>query len=204
MRCFMNSYENLSYSEIEEMTLDELNQYIASYGKILQRRLNRVYAAKESREKNAAIKFILPTVKNIVTNTNLSGAPTAESEIKVFRTKKEAVARLKNLVENLRAARSTVSGQRDIFRRQRKATRQYIKEVYEGRNETPPKLTKAELDELADVFNDTGHGRWGDGYTSGEIIDAFNVVRSWENSHGNLIDEVQNLLDFRNTLKEED
>ena len=200
----MKSYENLSYSEIEEMTLDELNQYIASYGKILQRRLNRVYAAKESREKNAAIKFILPTVKNIVTNTNLSGAPTAESEIKVFRTKKEAVARLKNLVENLRAARSTVSGQRDIFRRQRKATRQYIKEVYEGRNETPPKLTKAELDELADVFNDTGHGRWGDGYTSGEIIDAFNVVRSWENSHGNLIDEVQNLLDFRNTLKEED
>lgn len=200
----MKSYENLSYSEIEEMTLDELNQYIASYGKILQRRLNRVYVAKESREKKAAIKFILPTVKNIVTHTNLSGAPTAESEIKVFRTKKEAVARLKNLVENLRSVRSTVSGQRDIFRRQRKATRQYIKEVYTARKETPPKLTKAELDELADVFNDTGHGRWGDGYTSGEIIDAFNEVKSWKNSQGDLIDEVQNLLDFRSTLKEED
>lgn len=99
----MKSYQNLSYSEIEAMTLDELNQYIDAYGKILLRRLKRVYAAKESREKKAAIKFILPTAKNIVTNTNLSGAPTAESEIKVFRTKKEAVARLKNLNENLRA-----------------------------------------------------------------------------------------------------
>lgn len=200
----MKSYENLSYSEIEEMTLDELNQYIAVYGKILQRRLKRVYAAKESREKKAAIKFILPTVKNIVTNTNLSGAPTPESEIKVFRTKKEAVARLKNLVENLRAVRSTVSGQRNIFRQQRKATRQYIKEVYTARKETPPKLTKAELDELADVFNETGHGRWGDGYTSGEIIDAFYEVKSLENNPGDLIEEVRNLLDFRDTLKEED
>lgn len=107
-------------------------------------------------------------------------------------------------MENLRSVRSTVSGQRDIFRRQRKATRQYIKEVYTSRKQTPPKLTKAELDELADVFNDTGHGRGGDGYTSGEIIDAFNEVKSWENSQGDLIDEVQNLLDFRSTLKEED
>ena len=193
----MKSYQNLSYSEIEAMTLDELNQYIDAYGKILLRRLKRVYAAKESREKKAAIKFILPTVKNIVTNTNLSGAPTAESEIKVFRTKKEAVARLKNLNENLRAMRSTVSGQRDVFRRQRKKTREYISDVYKARKETPPKLMKAELDELADVFNDTGHGRWGDGYTSGEIIDAFYEVKSWESREGDLIDEVQNLLDSR-------
>lgn len=200
----MKNYENLSYAEIEAMTLDELNQYIDAYGKILLRRLKRVYAAKESREKKAAINFILPTAKNIVTNTNLSGAPTAESEIKVFRTKKEAVARLKNLTENLRAMRSTVSGQRDVFRRQRKKTREYISDVYKAQKKTPPKLTKAELDELADVFNDTGHGRWGDGYTSGEIIDAFYEVKSWESREGDLIDEIQNLLDFRRAFKEED
>lgn len=200
----MKNYENLGYSEIEEMTLDELNQYIASYGKILLRRLKRVYAAKESREKKAAAKFILSTAKNIVTNTNLSGAPTDESEIKVFRTKKEAVARLKNLTENLRAMRSTISGQRDIFRRQRKKTREYIADVYKARKEIPPKLTKAELDELADIFNDTGHGRSGDGYTSGEIIDAFYEVKSWETREGDLIEEVQNLLDFRSAFKEED
>lgn len=198
----MKNYENLGYSEIEEMALDELNQYIASYGKILLRRLNRVYAAKESREKKAAINFILPTVKNIITKTTLSGAPTAESEIRVFRTKKEAVARLKNLTENLRATRSTVSGQRTAFRRQRKATREYMIDIYKTRGEAPPKLTKAELDELADVFNDTGHGRWGDGYTSGEIIDAFYEVKSWKNRQGDLIEEIQNLLDFRAEFKE--
>lgn len=200
----MKNYENLGYSEIEAMTLDELNQYIDAYGKILLRRLKRVYAAKESREKKAAINFIMPTAKNIVTNTNLSGAPTAESEIKVFRTKKEAVARLKNLTENLRAMRSTVSGQRDVFRRQRKKTREYILDVYKAQKKIPPKLTKAELDELADVFNDTGHGRWGDGYTSGEIIEAFYEVKSWETREGDLIDEVQNLLDFRHEFKEND
>lgn len=192
----MKNYENLGYSEIEEMTLDELNQYIASYGKILLRRLKRVYAAKESREKKAAINFILPTAKNILTNTNLSGAPTAESEIKVFRTKKEAVARLKNLTENLRAVRSTVSGQRAVLRRQRKKTREFIKEIYEGTGEIPPVLSKAELDELADVFNELGHGR--DEYTSAEIIDAFYEVKSWKELNEPFIDAVKHLLEFRN------
>ena len=191
----MKNYENLGYSEIEEMTLDELNQYIASYGKILLRRLKRVYAAKESREKKAAISFILPTAKNILTNTNLSGAPTAESEIKVFRTKKEAVARLKNLTENLRAVRSTVTGQRAVFRRQRKKTREFIKEIYEGTSETPPVLSKAELDELSDVFNALGHGR--DEYTSAEIIDAFYEVKSWKELNEPFIDAVRHLLEFR-------
>lgn len=191
----MKNYENLGYSEIEAMTLDELNQYIASYGKILLRRLTRVYAAKESREKKAAINFILPTAKNIVTNTNLSGAPTAESEIKVFRTKKEAVARLKNLTENLRAMRSTVTGQRAVFRRQRKKTREFIKEIYEGTSETLPVLSKAELDELSDIFNELGHGR--DEYTSAEIIDAFYEVKSWKELNEPFIDAVRHLLGFR-------
>lgn len=199
----MKNYENLSYAEIEAMTLDELNQYIASYGKILLRRLKRVYAAKESREKKAAINFILPTAKNIATNTNLSGAPTDASEIKVFRTKKEAVARLKNLTENLRAMRSTVSGQREVFRKQRKKTRQYIADVYKSREEIPPKLTKAEFDELADIFNEIGHGRGGDGYTSGEIIDVFYEVKDWKNREGNLTEIVKDLLDFRSAFKEE-
>ena len=50
----MISYKEITNAQIDKMNLDELKQYIESYGTILLRRIERIKAATESRERDEA------------------------------------------------------------------------------------------------------------------------------------------------------
>ena len=186
----MKSYKELSYKEIDEMTLAELNEYINVYGKLLRQRLQRVERAKSSREKTAAINFITPTIKNVSLKVDLSGKPLPDSEIIEFKNKREARARLINLTESLRATRSTITGQKKISRKQRVETRKFI--AAQLSPEVAKSLSTAELDLLGDVLNELGHGRAE--YTSGEIIEAFEVARSLQTDKDQMTQIVKDIL----------
>lgn len=186
----MKSYKELSYKEIEEMSLEELNEYIKVYGNLLMRRYKRVEQAKKSREKTKALDFILPTIKNISSKKYLSGAPKPDTEILEFKTKREAVARLKNIVENLRAGQSTITGQKQIQRRYRKKTREFIAQYVDKK--TAANLSVAKLNFLSDIFDEFGHGR--EEYTSGEIIDAYIEAIDKKTDIDQMADAIKDIL----------
>ena len=52
----MIKYTDITFEEIDRMTLAELNKYIAEYGKVLIQRTQRIYASRESTERTRALK----------------------------------------------------------------------------------------------------------------------------------------------------
>lgn len=187
----MKDYKEITSRDIEKMSLSELNETIAEYAKKLKYRLGRLEQARTSKEKEAAIRFITNTAKNIFRDADLSGLPLPDSPVKEFRDEKEAIARLKNLTSNLRSPQSTIRGQIASFRSRRVATKKYIEKT-QGSG-TAKKLTKADLDLLGDVFNSLGHGR--EEYTSGETIDAFTYANSLGYGAENMTEIVRAILE---------
>lgn len=187
----MKDYREITSRDIEKMSLSELNDTIAAYAKKLNYRLGRLEQARTSKEKDAAVRFITNTAKNIFRETDLSGLPLPDSPVKEFRYEKEARARLKNLISNLRSPQSTIRGQTASFRSRRVATKKYIEKT-QGSG-TAKKLTKADLDLLGDVFNALGHGR--EEYTSGETIDAFTYANSLGYGAENMTETVRAILE---------
>ena len=170
------SYKEITQEQIEKMSLSELNKYIESYGKILQSRFARVEKSTESNERQSAINFIKPSLKNISKVVSLGGMPEADSDIKEFNEIMEARARLKNLVVVLRSTRSTITGQKSIYKKQRAKTKAYIKKLL-GKNAKGVigKISAADLDELRDVFATLGRDDYE--FSSDEVINAFIAVK---------------------------
>ena len=61
----MISYKEITNAQIDKMNLDELKQYIEGYGTILLRRIERIKAATESRERDEAYKYNVKALKRI-------------------------------------------------------------------------------------------------------------------------------------------
>lgn len=170
------SYKEITQEQIEKMSLSELNKYIESYGKVLQSRFARVEKSTESNERQSAINFIKPSLKNISKVVSLSGMPEADSDIKEFSEILEARARLKNLVRTLRSSRSTITGQKKIYKQQRAKTKSYIKKMLGKKAKgVIGKISAADLDELRDVFATLS--RDDVEVESYEVIDAFIAVK---------------------------
>ena len=113
----MIKYTDITFEEINRMTLAELNKYIAEYGKVLIQRTQRIYASRESTERTRALKFVSSNLKDIAKNVNITNNfdtevfTGASPELKNFSQIKEARARLHNLVSALNNQRSTITGQ---------------------------------------------------------------------------------------------
>lgn len=188
------SYKEITQEQIEKMSLSELNKYIESYGKILQSRFARVEKSTESNERQSAINFIKPSLKNISKVVSLGGMPEADSDIKEFNEILEARARLKNLVRTLRSSRSTITGQKKIYKQQRAKTKAYIKKLL-GKNAKGiiGKISAADLDELRDVF--ASFNSDGLEYESDEVIDAFIAVKDEVDDDADLAEVVKKYID---------
>ena len=187
------SYKEITQEQIEKMSLSELNKYIESYGKILQSRFARVEKSTESNERQSAINFIKPSLKNISKVVSLGGMPEADSDIKEFNEIMEARARLKNLVGVLRSTRSTITGQKKIYKQQRAKTRAYIKKLL-GKNAKGiiGKISAADLDELRDVFATLGRDDYE--FSSDEVINAFIAVKDEANADEDMAELVKRYL----------
>lgn len=188
------SYKEITQEQIEKMSLSELNKYIENYGKILQSRFARVEKSTESIERQSAINFIKPSLKNISKVVSLDGMPEADSDIKEFNEIMEARARLKNLVTTLKSTRSTITGQTKIYKQQRAKTKAYIKKLL-GKNAKGiiGKISAADLDELREVFaaldeNDVQ-------VESYEVIDAFIAVKDEADADADMAEVVKKYLE---------
>lgn len=188
------SYKEITQEQIEKMSLSELNKYVESYGKILQSRFARVEKSTESNERQSAINFIKPTLKNVSKVVSLGGMPEADSDIKEFNEILEARARLKNLVRTLKSTRSTITGQKKIYKQQRAKTKAYIKKLL-GKNAKGiiGKISAADLDELRDVF--ASFSADGLEYESDEVIDAFIAVKDEVDDDADLAEVVKKYID---------
>ena len=173
----MIKYTDITFEEINRMTLAELNKYIAEYGKILIQRTQRIYASRESTERTRALKYVSNNLKDIAKNVNIANqfdtkVFTEESpELKNFSQIKEARARLSNLVSALRSQRSTITGQKKETIYRHKRVKAKLSELG-----IKKKFTHKQLDILDLIFNELGHGR--EEYASNEIIEAFSVVET--------------------------
>ena len=187
------SYKEITQEQIEKMSLSELNKYIESYGKILQSRFARVEKSTESNERKSAINFIKPSLKNISKVVSLGGMPEADSDIKEFNEIMEARARLKNLVRTLRSTRSTITGQKSIYKKQRAKTKAYIKKLL-GKNAKGiiGKISAADLDRLRDVFATLSSDDVE--VESYEVIDAFIAVKDEVSADEDMAEVVKNYL----------
>lgn len=154
----MLKYTDITKEDIDRMTLDELNKYIAEYGKILIQRTHRIYASRESTERTRALKFVSKNLRDIAKNVNITNnfdtkVFTGESpELKNFSQIKEARARLHNLVSALNNQRSTITGQKKISVARRRNTRETLKGY--GINK---RFTNKQLDTLAEVIAEMGN-----------------------------------------------
>lgn len=164
----MISYKEITNAQIDKMNLDELKQYIESYGTILLNRIERIKAAADSVEKTNAYKFNVTALKRIsitslgdTLDENLEFKPTTELVV--------ARARLKNLVASLRSTSSTITGQKSLSVAKRQKVRDYMKTAG-----IKQRFTNKQLALLDEVFNLMDHGRGQ--YNSDEIIEGFNEV----------------------------
>ena len=180
----MISYKEITNAQIDKMNLDELKQYIENYGTILLRRIERIKAATESRERDEAYKFNVKALKRIsitslgdTLDDNLEFKPTTELVV--------ARARLKNLVASLRSTSSTITGQKTLSVARRQKVRDYLKTA--GINK---RFTNKQLDLLDEVFNLMDHGR-GE-YNSDEIIEGFNEVVDPSDTAEEAVDKILN------------
>lgn len=195
------SYKEITQEQIEKMSLSELNKYIESYGKVLQSRFARVEKSTESNERQSAINFIKPSLKNISKVVSLSGMPEADSDIKEFSEILEARARLKNLVRTLRSSRSTITGQKKIYKKQRAKTRSYIKKMLGKKAKgVIGKISAADLDELRDVFATLS--RDDVEVESYEVIDSFIAVKDKISADEDIAEVVKRYLGDKYGLKD--
>ena len=172
----MIKYTDITFEEINRMTLAELNKYIAEYGKVLIQRTQRIYASKESTERTRALKYVSNNLKDIAKNVNITNqfednVFTDSPELKNFSQIKEARARLSNLVIALRSQRSTITGQKKETIYRHKRVKAKLSELG-----IKKKFTHKQLDILDLIFNELGHGR--EEYDSNEIIEAFSAVET--------------------------
>ena len=167
----MINYKEITFEDIDRMSLGELNKYIASYGKVLLQRTQRILEATESTERTKAFEFNQNALSHITKSVGLDNIPRISEDIeyKEFSSLVEARARLKNLVISLRASGSTITGQKQLSATRREKVRSYLKNLG-----IKKQFSNKQLDILDEVFAAMEHGR-GD-YESGDIIRGFNEV----------------------------
>lgn len=188
----MIKYTDITFEEINRMTLAELNKYIAEYGKVLIQRTQRIYASRESTERTRALKYVSNNLKDIAKNINITNqfddtVFTDSPELKNFSQIKEARARLSNLVIALRSQRSTITGQKKETIYRHKRVRAKLAELG-----IKKKFTHKQLDILDLIFNELGHGR--EEYDSDEIIEAFSSVETKGQSKEDVLAAVEKYL----------
>lgn len=178
----MKKYTEITVSDIEKLTLDELNQYIEEYGKQLIYRISRIKQSKIGTEHYKALIYTTDTLKKLVNNIGLDNLPDLLSaDFKKFRTTEEARQRLLNLVSTLKSKSSTITGQKQLTRIRHTRVREKLKELKIKR-----RFTNLQLDVLDRVFAEFGHGR--EEYTSGEIIEEFSAAYFPQIDYNELID----------------
>ena len=162
----MIDYKQITEEQINKMTLSELNKYIASYGKILLQRTQRILEAAESTERTRALTFNQGALSDITKTVGLDNKPKLNENIeyKEFSSLIEARARLKNLVGALRSNSSTITGQKVISVKRRQGVKDRL--VAMG---IKKKFSANELDILAKVFMELDN----DTFASEEIIEGF-------------------------------
>ena len=177
----MIDYKEITFEDIDKMSLSELNKYIASYGKILLQRTQRILEATESAERTRAIEFNQNALSHITKSIGIDNKPKISENVdyKEFSSLIEARARLKNLVVSLRSNSSTITGQKQLSTFRRNRVRSYLKNMGITRQ-----FSNKQLDILDEVFAAMDHGN-GD-YESGEIIRGFNEVAE----AGDTVDEI--------------
>ena len=177
----MLDYKEITDEQINKMTLSELNKYIASYGKILLQRTQRILEAAESAERTKALEFNQSALSHITKSIGIDNKPrlTENVEYKEFSSLTEARARLKNLVVSLRASNSTITGQKQLSTIRRNKVRSYLKNMGINKN-----FSSKQLDILDEVFAAMDHGNGN--YESDEIIRGFNEVAET----GDTVDEI--------------
>lgn len=177
----MIDYKEITFEEIDRMSLSELNKYIAGYGKVLLQRTQRILEATESTERTKAFEFNQNALSHITKSVGITNIPKISENIeyKEFSSLVEARARLKNLVISLRASGSTITGQKQLSTARRNRVRAYLKNMG-----IKKQFSNKQLDILDEVFAAMDHGR-GD-YESGEIIRGFNEVAE----EGDTVEEI--------------
>lgn len=177
----MIDYKEITFEEIDRMSLSELNKYIAGYGKVLLQRTQRILEATESTERTKAFEFNQNALSHITKSVGITNIPKISENIeyKEFSSLIEARARLKNLVISLRASGSTITGQKQLSTARRNRVRAYLKNMG-----IKKQFSNKQLDILDEVFAAMDHGR-GD-YESGEIIRGFNEVAE----EGDTVEEI--------------
>lgn len=200
----MIKYTDITFEEIDRMTLAELNKYIAEYGKVLIQRTQRIYGSRKSTERTRALKYVSNNLKDIAKNVNVTNnfddnVFTGEApELKNFSQIKEARARLHNLVIALRSQRSTITGQKKETIVRHKRVRAKLSELG-----IKKRFTHKQLDVLDDVFDELGHGR-GD-FDSDEIIQGFYVATDEGNTtKEDIVDFIENYFDNYSVNPDED
>lgn len=200
----MIKYTDITNEEIDRMTLDELNSYIAEYGKVLIKRTQRIYASKKSTERTRALKYVSSNLKDIAKNVNVTNnfddnVFTGESpELKNFSQIKEARARLHNLVSALRNQRSTITGQKKETIIRHKRVRAKLSELG-----IKKRFTHKQLDILDEVFDELGHGK-GD-FDSEEIIESYYMALEDDNTtKDDIVDFIENYFDRHSVIPDED
>ena len=188
----MIKYTDITFEEINRMTLAELNKYIAEYGKVLIQRTQRIYASRESTERTRALKYVSNNLKDIAKNINITNqfddtVFTDSPELKNFSQIKEARARLSNLVIALRSQRSTITGQKKETIYRHKRVKAKLSELG-----IKKKFTHKQLDILDLIFNELGHGR--EEYDSNEIIEAFSAVETKGQSKEDVLAAIEKYL----------
>ena len=177
----MIDYKEITSEDIDRMSLSELNKYIASYGKILLQRTQRILEATESIERTKALEFNQNALSHRTKSIGIDNKPKLNEnvEYKEFSSLIEARARLKNLVVSLRASGSTITGQKQLSTFRRNRVRDYLKNMG-----IKKQFSNKQLDILDEVFAAMDHGKGN--YESDEIIRGFNEVAE----NGNTVDEI--------------
>ena len=184
----MIDYKQITDEQINKMTLSELNKYIASYGKILLQRTQRILEATESTERTRALTFNKYALSDITKTVGLDNKPKLNENIeyKEFSSLIEARARLKNLVGALRSNSSTITGQKVISVKRRQGVKDRL--VAMG---IKKKFSANELDILAKVFAELDN----DTFASEEIIEGFyKIVEPEAYTAEQLADMIKNYL----------
>ena len=184
----MIDYKQITEEQINKMTLSELNKYIASYGKILLQRTQRILEAAESTERARALTFNQGALSDITKTIGLDNKPKLDENIeyKEFSSLTEARARLKNLVGALRSNSSTITGQKVISVKRRQGVKDRL--VAMG---IKKKFSANELDILAKVFAELDN----DTFASEEIIEGFyKIVEPEAYTAEQLADMIKNYL----------
>ena len=184
----MIDYKQITEEQINKMTLSELNKYIASYGKILLQRTQRILEAVESTERTRALTFNKYALSDITKTVGLDNKPKLSENIeyKEFSSLIEARARLKNLVGALRSNSSTITGQKVISVKRRQGVKDRL--VAMG---IKKKFSANELDILAKVFAELDS----DTFASEEIIEGFyKIVEPETYTVEELAEKIKNYL----------